>query len=272
MDILSVVELNPQTWPFPIMVFLRIVTVFFFLPIFGDQVVPARLRIVLGIAFTFFVYPFVSDKIFQKENLLQWSSFTLGIATLREVLFGFAVGFAAKLVISAVSIASHTVGVNMGFQVASMFSPGMNDHESAFSVFKNWFAIILILTLNIHHIFIEGLFKSFLYIPIGPIADSTSIAKIALGIVQEATMLGLRLAAPIITVQVLINISLGLLNRALPSLNVFIISFPISFIVALIVLYLSITSYLNVLGNYGMQKEVMWLETMRRAFVPTSQP
>ena len=272
MDILSVIELNPQTWPFPVMVFLRIVTIFFFLPIFGDQVVPVRLRIVLGLAFTFFVYPVVSEKIFQKENLLQWSSFTLAIATIREVLFGFAVGFAAKLVLSAVSIASHTIGINMGFQVASMFSPGINDHESSFSVFKNWFAILLILTLNIHHIFIDGLFKSFIYIPIGPTAEATSLAKVSLNIAQEACVLGLRLAAPIMTVQILINISLGLLNRTLPSLNVFIISFPISFIIALIVLYLSITSYLSILGNYGMQKEVMWFDSMRRVFIPTTHP
>jgi len=272
MDILSVVELNPQTWPFSIMVFLRIVTIFFFLPIFGDQVVPVRLRIVLGLASTFFIYPVVSEKILQKDNVLQWSSFTLAIATVREVLFGFSVGFAAKLVISAVSIASHTVGINMGFQVASMFSPGLNDHESSFSVLKNWFAILLILTLNVHHVFIEGLFKSFIYIPIGPSAASASLAKVAINIAQEAFVLGLRLAAPIMTVQILINLSLGLLNRALPSLNVFNISFPISFIIALIVLYLSLTSYLNVLGNYGMQKEVMWFDSMRRVFIPTSQP
>ena len=268
MDILSVIQLDPKTWPLAVMTFLRITTLFFFLPIFGEQAVPARLRIVLGLAFTFFIYPIVSDRIYQKDMLLQWSGFTLVIATLREVIFGFAAGYAARLVIAAVSIASHTVGVNMGFQVASMFSPGANEHESAFSVMQNWFAIILILTLNIHHIFLEGLVKSFIYVPIGATADATSLAKVAINIAHEAFVLGLRLAAPLISVQILINISLGLLNRALPSLNVFIVSFPISFIVTMIILFISITSFLSLLGNYGMEREVAWYESMRRVFVP----
>lgn len=269
MDILSIIQLDPKTWPLAIMAFLRITTVFFFLPIFGDQVVPARLRIVLGLSITFFIYPIVSDKIHQQDMLLQWSGLTLLLSTIREVIFGFAIGYSAKLVIIAVSIASHIVGINMGFQVASMFSPGANDHESAFSVMQNWFAIILILTLNVHHIFLEGLFKSFIYVPIGGIGDHTSLAKVSINIIQEAFSLGLRLAAPLMAVQILINISLGLLNRILPSLNVFIISFPISFTISILVLFLSIGSFISVLGKYGMEKEVAWYDSMKRVFIPT---
>ncbi|MBX9838112.1 MAG: flagellar biosynthetic protein FliR, partial [Silvanigrellaceae bacterium] len=51
MDILSVIQLDPKTWPLAVMAFLRITTMFFFLPIFGEQAVPTRLRIVLGLAF-----------------------------------------------------------------------------------------------------------------------------------------------------------------------------------------------------------------------------
>lgn len=272
MDLLSVIQLNPKTWPLAVMVFLRITTVFFFMPIFGDQAVPPRLRIVLGLAATFFIYPLVSEAVYQKEMLLQWSALTLAIATVREVIFAFAIGFSAKLVLYAVSIASHAVGVNMGFQVASMFSPGANEHESAYSVFKNWIAIVLILTLNVHHIFIEGIYKSFIYVPIGATADPTALGKVAVGIAHEAFSLGLRLAAPLISVQILINISLGLLNRALPSLNVFIVSFPFSFIVTMLIMYISVTSFISLLGNYGMQKDVSWFDSMRRVFIPVSSP
>ncbi|APJ02720.1 flagellar biosynthetic protein FliR [Silvanigrella aquatica] len=272
MDILSVIKLDPETWPLAVMAFLRITTLFFFLPILGEQAVPIKLRIVLGLAFTFFVYPIVTERIHQRDLLLQWSAATIVLSSLREVFFGFASGYAAKLIISAVSIASHTVGVNMGFQVASMFSPGANDHESSFSVFQNWIVVLLILLLNIHHIFIESLVKSFINIPLGPTANPTALAKVALSIAHEAFVLGLRIGAPLIAVQILINISMGLLNRALPSLNVFIISFPVSFTVAMIVLYLSLTSFLSLISHYGMEREVAWFDSMRRVFVPSSTP
>jgi flagellar biosynthetic protein FliR len=248
------------------MSFLRITTVFFFLPIFGDKAVPIKLRILLGLTFTFFIFPFVFDKIQQKDFLLQWSPMTLFIATIREVFFGFAVGYAAKLLFFSISVASHTVGINMGFQIASLFSPGVNENESSFSVMQNWFVVVLFLILNVHHIFFEGILKSFLYVPIGGSADPATLSKIAINIAQEAFVLGLRLAAPLIAVQLLINISLGLLNRALPSLNIFVISFPTSFVITMVIFFITITSFLYLIGTYGVEKEVAWFESMRRVF------
>ena len=266
MDILSAIQIDPHKWPLAAMLFLRIVTLFFFLPIFGDQVVPIRLRIALGIAFSFFTYPIVSEFLTQKDNLLQWSAFTLVIASLREVVFAIAIGFSAKLIFFGSSIASHLVGINMGFQAASMFNPTLNERESSYSVLQNWIVIVLFLTLNIHHIFIEGIVKSFVNVPIGPIPNASSLAKISLHIASEAFTLGLRFAAPLITVQILINISMGLLNRSLPALNVFVISFPLSFITTMIILFLSISSLVAIISTYGFNSEIIWFETMKRAF------
>ena len=267
MDILSVIQLDPHRWPLAAMLFLRVVTIFFFLPIFGDQVVPIRLRIALGIVFSFFIYPIVSDYIADKNNLLQWNAFTIAIATIREIIFAVAVGFSAKLIFFGSSIASHLVGINMGFQAASMFNPQLNERESSYSVLQNWIVVVLLLSLNIHHFFLEGIVKSFASVPIGPIPDANSFAKISLHIANEAFVLGLRLAAPLITVQILINISMGLLNRSLPALNVFVISFPISFITTMIILFLSISSLVAIISTYGFQTELMWFETMKRAFI-----
>ncbi len=266
MDILSVIHIDQQRWPLVAMVFLRTVTIFFLLPIFGDQAVPARLRIGLGIAFTFFAYPIVSEFLTQKNYLIQWNVLSLLIITMRELIFAFALGFAAKLIYFGTSIASHLVGVNMGFQAASMFNPAFNDQESSYSVFKNWIVVVLFLILNVHHVFIEGIIISFASVPIGPTPDVNSFAKTGIGIAQEAFILGLRLAAPLMTVQILVNISMGLLNRSLPALNVFAISFPLSFITTMIILFLSVGSLVALISNYGFQHEIMWFETMRRAF------
>jgi flagellar biosynthetic protein FliR len=266
MDILSAIQIDPHKWPLAAMLLLRIITLFFFLPIFGDQVVPMRVRVALGIAFSFFTYPIVSKFMTQNDNLLQWSAFTLLIASLREVVFAIAVSFSAKLIFFGSSIASHLVGINMGFQAASMFNPQLNEHESSYSVLQNWIVVVLFVTFNMHYVFIEGIVKSFINVPIGPIPNASSFIKIAIHIANEAFILGLRFAAPLITVQILINISMGLLNRSLPALNVFVISFPLSFIITMIILFLSITSLVAIISTYGFNSELVWFETMKRAF------
>lgn len=266
MDILSSIQLDPGKWPLAAMLFLRIVTLFFFMPIFGDQVVPMRVRISLGIAFSFFSYPIVSEFMSPQLSLTHWSPLNLALASFREIIFALAISYAARLIFFGVSIASHLVGINMGFQAASMFNPEMNDRDSSYAAFQNWIVLVLFLSLNIHHIFIEGIVKSFVHIPIGPIPDVNSITKISLSIAREAFMLGLRFAAPLITLQILINISMGLLNRSLPALNVFVISFPLSFIATMLLLFISITSFISVISNHGMQTEITWFDTMKRAF------
>ncbi len=227
---------------------------------------PIRVRIGLAIAFTFFTYPIVADFVTSTLPLSQWNPFTIALASLREVVFAFALGFSAKLIFFGTSIASHLVGINMGFQAASMFNPTLNEHESSYSELKNWIAIVLVLTLNVHYVFLEGIVRSFVNVPIGPIPDAHEFAKISISIAQEAFVLGLRLAGPLITVQILINLSLGLLNRALPALNVFVMGFPVSFVISMIILFLSASSYVAVMTSYGFQKEVAWFETMKRSF------
>jgi flagellar biosynthetic protein FliR len=266
MDILSIIQIDPIKWPLAVMLFLRIVTLFFFLPIFGDQTVPMRVRIALGIAFSFFTYPIVSNYIWQKDNLLQWNAWTLAVASIREVIFAFAIGFSAKLIFFGSTIASHLVGINMGFQTASMFNPEINDRESSYALLHHWIVVAIFLTLNVHHIFLEDIVTSFKSVPIAPVPEAMNFSKIGFHIASEAFLLGLRLAAPLITVQILINISIGLLNRSLPALNAFVISFPLSFVLTMLILFLSLNSLFTLISTYGLQSEISWFETMKRAF------
>lgn len=275
MDILSVVHIDPQQWPFAAMVFLRIITIFFFLPIFGDQVVPMRLRIALGLVFAFFVYPVVSDYVTSGLPITVWEPMAFFLATLKETLFAFSIGFTARMAFFAMSLASHVVGINMGFQTATMFNPAISEKESSYAVFQNWILLLVFLGLNIHHVFIEELVKSFASVPIGPTLAGEQFSRVGALVIKESFILGIKLAGPLIAVQVLVNVSLGLLNRFLPALNIFVVSFPVSFFVTIGILLLTVTSLVSLIGHDVMRSEVSWLQTMNRVFAapkPTPSP
>ncbi len=266
MDILSSVQFQNLNWPLIAMCFLRIATLFFILPIFGDQAVPVRIRIALSLAFTFFCYPVVVT--FIKNNFFSphWNAITILTTTLKELLFAVCVGYSARLIFFGTSVAAHVAGISMGFQAATMLNPTLNEQESAYAEFKNWIILVLLVSLNVHHVFIEAIVNSFHDIPIGPSAKPLSIAKMSINIAQEAFVLGLRLAAPIITVQILINISLGLLNRILPSLNALAMGFPLSFTLSIFVILIGTSSFVSIVSTQGFQKQLAWLETSQRIF------
>jgi flagellar biosynthetic protein FliR len=266
MTLESLVQLDPSLWPLAIMAFLRIATVFFMLPILGENVVPPQLRIAISLVMALCLWPVIEAPIRQTGNVLQWSPIALAIATFREVVYGLAIAFSARLIIFAAEIGASLVGINMGFSTATIFSVASNREESPFAAYQGWIAIVLILGLNIHHVFIEGLATSFKTIPIGPIADGATLARSAATVVTSAFLLGIKLAAPLIVIQLLVNVTLGCLTRAVPQLNVFVLSFPLSFLVSMIVLFVGAGMYIRYMAGQGMGAEVGAFNMMQKVF------
>ena len=272
MNFESMVQLDPRIWPLAVMAFLRVATVFFLLPIFGENAVPRQLRIAIALMVTLCIWPSIEEPIRQTENLMQWSPVTLAIATFREVLYGFGVAFSARMVMYAAEIGANVVGANMGFGTASVFSVATNREETPFAAYQGWIALILILVLNVHHVFLEGLANSFRTIPIGPVASGSALVQVAGAIVTSCFVLGIKLAAPLIIIQLLVNVALGCLARAVPQLNVFVLSFPLSFLLSMIVIFTGAGVYIRYLSGPVMQREVAGYSAMQKVFSDKREP
>lgn len=268
MSIETLLQLDPRIWPLAVLAFLRILCILLWLPIFGDHNVPARLKIVIAIMMAIALWPMIESTIQVNLRLFTWDFVNLLLLTVREAFFGFALGFAARTIVYGVSIASQLVGLSMGFQSASLFNPAMGQEESAYASFQGWLLIAIILSLNIHHIFLTGIAKSFVYIPVGPTAMDAMISKTALGVITTTFEMALRLAAPVLIVQSLVSIALGLLNRAVPQLNIFVMNFPLSFLVTLMILFFSAGTMVRFVGSKFAYTEVANFEWMQKAFNP----
>lgn len=268
MNFETLFQINPQQWPFAVMMFLRIVSVLFFMPIFGDSTIPGRVRLLFSLALSICIWPVVEGNIRATNGFIQWSPIALALATLREVFFGFSVGFAAKSLIFAASIASHLVGINMGFQTATLFTPQTGTQESAFSSLKIWLVTILILSFNIHHIFIQGIVASFATIPLAAEADAQVLMSVIMKTIVSSFDIGLRIAGPLLLIQTLTTLALGLLNRTLPQLNAFIISFPVSFLLSMVVLFFSTSAFVRMIGQQGGLLEIAAFSHVQKAFLP----
>jgi flagellar biosynthetic protein FliR len=255
-----------SNWGGVILTFLRVVTILFFLPIFGTDAAPLKLRIVLAMVITFTVWPAASQQLVIQDAARLQGPTGLFVATLREVFFGFAIGFSTKLVLVAASIAANMIGLNMGFQTAATFSPIFDSQDSAFAVFKNWIVIILILSLNLHHTFLDLIFRSFTKIPITGSINSSQLLNSVIAIAQTCFELGLKLAAPFLAVQFLSTLALGLLGRVVPQLNVFIINFPISYLVSMVLLIFVLGSMAALITQESATSEIMLSERTMNAF------
>jgi flagellar biosynthesis protein FliR len=151
-----------------------------------------------------------------------------------------------------VSIASQLVGVNMGFQAATLFSPTSGMQESSYAVFKSWIMTLCILSFQLHHTYIQEIFSSFQSLPLGGSSSFGEIANSAASIVQSSFLLGIRLGAPLLLVQFLVTLGLGLVNRSVPQLNALVMQFPLSFVVSFFVLFFTSAAFVKLIGTQGV--------------------
>ncbi len=264
MDFESLLRLDPKIWPLAVLAWLRILSIFIWLPIFHTSTIPVRLKVMLSVLMALCLWPAIEPQIRVNTGHLQWSPIALFLLTMREVFFGFAVGFASRTINFGIEISSQLVGIGMGFQTASLFSPTAGHEESAYGSFKGWLVIVILLSLNLHHLFIEGIVRSFSTFIVSQEINAVAVSRGAVQVVTQSFDLALRFAAPLLCVQLLINATLGLLGRAVPQLNVFSVSFPVSFVLCMVVLFLTFSGFVRTLSGHAMRIEMGMFESMLR--------
>ena len=231
--------------------FLRIGAILLVTPYFGEKVVPVQVRVLLTIALTLFVFPMVSGNTFVPHGKPLLEYVFMG---LREVLIGVTVGFMAKLIFEGIIMAASLVGYQMGFGTANLLFPGSDDQMNAFTLFHRLIVLLIFLSMNLHYIFINAISETFSVVPIGHSFPEENIAQYMLLVTSQIFVIALQLSTPILIALLLTVAALGLIARTVPQMNVFTMSFPLSFFIGLFT-YLVTTMYFpEWLKNYYLNQ------------------
>jgi flagellar biosynthetic protein FliR len=214
--------------------FLRILALMSSAPLFSHQSVPMIVRVALAFTITFVVAatlppaPFVSP-----------FSAAGGILVVQQVVVGIAIGLAMQLVFAAVTLAGDMVGLQMGLSFASFVDPQNAEQAPIVGSFLSLVLMLLFLAINGHLALIAAMVDSFTVMPIGP-SGWTSLDTMRL--VQAGSDLfatGVALSLPVIGALLLVNLTLGMLTRTAPQLNLFAVGFPVTLAVGLVMLLLA---------------------------------
>ena len=212
------------------LVFLRISGLFFGLPFFGDLVIPIQIRLLCAGALALGIYPLIPIKWGQGFDLS-----VLGVTSmmLRELLIGLSIGYLGKLIFEGIVMAASLVGYQMGFGTANLLMPGSDLQINAFTALHRIIVLLFFLSLSLHYIFINGIIQSFEIIPAGSSILSPALGATMLKSSAQIFSTALQLSAPILVALLFTMSALGLMARTVPQMNVFTLSFPISFFVGL---------------------------------------
>ena len=192
-------------------------------PIFNNLSIPRRVRLTLGLVIGLGIAPVVPPVtgIDINSGVGLWM-------LVREMGIGIAMGFAMRLVFAAVHVAGEQIGSQMGLGFAVFYDPMSTAQTPVIAEYLVLLATLVFVSINGHLMMISALAQSFQVIPIAP---TFLPAQGWLNIVLMAKIIfsmGLLLALPVTAALIITNLSLGVLNRAAPQLNLFAIGFPIT--------------------------------------------
>lgn len=157
---------------------------------------------------------------------------SLIVAVLLQVAMGLALGFITMMALSAVQAAGSLIDLFAGFTIAQAFDPISGNQTALFGRFYQLLAATLLFAINGHILLFRGFMTSFdaVGLQAPELGDLSELAVDGLGVFMVAAV---EIAAPLLGALFLTEVAMGLLARAAPQMNVFILGFPIKILLTL---------------------------------------
>lgn len=197
-------------------------------PIFGNDGIPRRMRLLAGLAIAIGLAPDLPAV--PSVPLGSWD----GLLIIgQQSLIGLAMGLTMRIVLAALELMGELVSLQMGLSFATFFDPMAGGQTAVVGQFLTLMSSLIFLALNGHLLLVDALARSFEWLPItaAPVRGDGWLLLARSGAIIFGS--GLLMALPIVTALLITNIALGILTKAAPQLNLFAIGFPITLTVGL---------------------------------------
>ena len=204
-------------------------------PVFGNNAVPRRIKLMVGLAVTLGLMPVVPSV--PQAALDSWSGLLLIV---QQTLIGIAMGLVLRVVFAALDLMGEIISLQMGLSFATFFDPVAGGQTAVVGEFLILLATLVFLSLNGHLLMIDALARSFEWLPVSATLPHRGGWMILVRFGASIFASGLLMALPVVTALLITNIALGVLTRAAPQLNLFAIGFPITLTVGFGVLLLTL--------------------------------
>lgn len=196
-------------------------------PLFGGGYAPPMLKIGLTVVVGAALVPGVP----LPDGL---SPAGLAAVVAREALIGLSLGFAVRVLVGGAEFAGQLAGFQLGFAYASLVDPQTGVRNSILSALYGSMAIVVLFGLDLHHDLLRALVRSFEVLPAGAGGVDAGLPTVVTRLLGVVFVVGAQLAAPVVIVMLVVELALGLLARAAPTLNLMAQGFPVRLLVGLL--------------------------------------
>jgi flagellar biosynthetic protein FliR len=243
------------------------------LPFVGDRVVPTPVKVLLALAVTMALFPMlVARGSVNPAQAAVWGATAGGIVgtIALEVICALVLGFTARLAFESISFGGNLVGTFMGFSTAAQYDPHQESQTQVVAQIQMGIAMLLFLALEGHHLMLRAAFSSYQFVGVGGLAGfvksgmNGAFSARLIELTGEVIKFGLQLAAPVAVCMFAVNVAFGVLAKAMPQLNILVLSFAVTALIGLLVMLLTVPEFQGAVTNiFSLMEE--WMGSVLQA-------
>ncbi len=207
-------------------------------PIFGAGYVILPVRILFGMVLTLAVFQ-------EQSAILDIQKMTSAIGVIlifKEIALGLSAGLVLTIWFSAASLAGEKIASTSGLAFAAQVDPNTGSSTPVISQILTLFLLVIFLAIDGHLIAIRTLLDSYEFIPIDSMPTLGIMIKSGIGAAGSMFLAATVIMLPVSVFLLMVNLSIGIVTRSAPTLNLFSFGFPITLLGTFIFLYFSATS------------------------------
>ena len=198
-----------------VLVFFRTAGLMLAAPLFGSSKIPRRVKAMLALVLAAGLVDGVAVPPAMPDDVL-----TLAVGIGGELVFGLVMGLGLSLAFIAISWAGEIMGQQMGFNLAESFDPAMGSGGSLVGDMYFMLTLVIFMFMQGHQAMIRGLADSFKTLPLLQAGMSNGLFDVFVGLITSATVLAIKVAAPMLVTMLVVDVALGFLGKTVPQINV----------------------------------------------------
>lgn len=230
-----------EQWAVFLLVFVRILAFFTSMPLFSYRNVPQVLKIGLGFFFAL-ILVFAIDV---PEDAIAFDH-TYFLLLLKELLVGLSTGLIAGIIMYGVQVAGMFLDIAFGFLVANVIDPQTGAQSPLMGGYLYSFALLFLLATDGHHVLLDGIYHSYSFIPLDqlflPFGEEAVVREVVIAFVTMFAI-AFQMSFPVVGSLFLMDVALGMISRAVPQMNVFVVGLPLKIFAGLPILAISIPAF-----------------------------
>jgi flagellar biosynthetic protein FliR len=202
-----------------LLVFGRFGGMLFAAPMIGGKNVPNAIR--LGLAAIMAV---IVGSMLPAERMDNFPAMGAGLA--KEILLGLVLGWSVTLIFASAQMAGEWLDMQGGFQAGHILNPAFETNNAPIGNMKYLLAGIVFLGVGGHAMMIRGAAVSFAISPPGALNLHLGGPEGWVGLVSKSLWIALQMAAPVGIALLLAEFAIGIMSRAVPQVNMMILTMP----------------------------------------------